>query len=253
MGIGTGGVSMRKHLSVLMLAARSTIYKVMGLFVVMGVTESALFFFALQKTLAAEPLGLEQLISQSRIGFVCGISFLLLCGLLSLTGCEFGGSKLRYTLQRLSVPEKVVVFWWAGYNAVCFFLFWVVQLAIALLLSRLYATKMHPAYVSGQTIWLAFYRNSWLHSLLPLAETSRYLRNIIFVLSLGISASCFSWRQRHDQRGIAVVAVAMMVLVYFSRAMGSFASDLLLSVVAVIIAAGAVIGMWEGAGYEHRY
>jgi hypothetical protein len=50
-----------------------------------------------------------------------------------------------------------------------------------------------------------------------------------------------------------VVAVAMMVLVYFSRAMGSFASDLLLSVVAVIIAAGAVIGMWEGAGYEHRY
>lgn len=143
---------MRQHLSVLMLAARSTIYKVLGLFVLTALAESALFYFNLQKTLAGEPLGLEQLISESRIALVCGASFLLLCALLSLTGCEMGGSKLRYTLQRLSVGEETIVLWWELYNAICFFLFWALHVVIVLLLSRLYVARMDAAYVTDQTI-----------------------------------------------------------------------------------------------------
>ncbi len=242
---------MRQHLSVLMLAARSTIYKILGLFALAAIAEGALFYFALQKTLSGEHLGLEQLMSESRIALVSGVSFLLLCALLSLTGCEISGSKLRYTLQRLSVGEKTIVFWWAAYNAACFFLFWALHVVIALLLSRLYVARIDTAYVSGQTILLAFYRNNWLHSLLPLAETSRYLRNASFVLSLGVNAACFSYHQRRGEKGIAMVVLTMLVAVYFSRAVGSFGSDLLLSLTALGITASAVIGIWKERGYKN--
>lgn len=243
---------MRQHLSVLMLAARSTIYKVLGLFVAMAVTEGTLFYFALQKALGGEPIGLEQLISQSQIAVVCGICFILLCALLSLTGSEFGGGKLRYTLQRLSVREEITVFWWAAYNVVCLLLFWAVQLLIALLLCQLYVTQMDLTYVSGQTVLLAFYRNSWLHSLLPLAETSRYIRNGVLILSLGVCASCFSFRQRHGEPGIAVVALAVVVTVSFPKAMGSFGSDLFLAFIALCITTGAVAGIWKERGDENE-
>ena len=242
-------MSMRQHLSVLMLAARSTIYKILGLFAFTAVAECALFYFALQKTLGGEPLALEQLMSESRIALVCGVSFLLLCALLSLTGCEIGGSKLRYTLQRLSIGEITIVFWWAVYNVACFFLFWALHVVIVLLLSRLYVARMDTAYVSGQTILLAFYRNNFLHSLLPLAETSRYIRNAIFVLSLGISAACFAYRQRRGEKVFAIVVLAMLVVVYFSKAMGNFGSDLLLSLTALGIT-GSAIGIWKGRGLE---
>ncbi len=239
---------MRQHLSVLMLAARSTIYKVIALFVVMTAAQGTLFYLALQKVVDGEPLGLEQLINQSRIPVVGAVCFLFLSALLSLSGCETGGSKLRYTLQRLSISEKITVFWWAGYNVACFLLFWVVQLVIALLLCQLYVVRMDPTYVSGQTICLAFYRNNFLHSLLPLAETSRYIRNGILIFCLGISAACFSFRQRRGKIGIAVVAIGMMVVVSFSKPMGSFASDMLLSVLALSFTAGAMLGVWEERG-----
>lgn len=240
---------MRQHLSVLMLAARSTIYKVLGLFAFTAMTEGALFYFALQKTLGDDPLGLEQLINESHIALVAGISFLLLCALLSLTGSESGGSKLRYTLQRLSVAEKTLVFWWSVYNSACFFLFWALHVVIALLLSRLYLAQMDAAYVSGQTILLGFYRNNFLHSLLPLAASSRYIRNAIFVLSLGINAAYFSYRQRRGKKGFAIVVLAMLVVVYFSETMGNFDSDLLLSLLALGFAAFAVLGIWKESGY----
>jgi hypothetical protein len=244
---------MKQHLSVLMLAARSTIYKVLGLFVVLAITQGTLFYFTLQKTLSGEPVGLEQLISQSRISIVGGVCFVLLCAQLSLTGCELGGSKVRYTLQRLSVREEAAVCWWAGYNAVCFLLFWVVQLVIALLLCKLYVTHIDPAYVSGQTIFLAFYRNRFLHSLLPLAETSRYVRNGIFILCLGISAACFSFRQRRGEKGIAMVVLTIIVAVNFSKPVGSFESDLPLVSIALSMAAGAVAGIFRERGDRNEF
>lgn len=241
---------MRQHLSVLMLAARSTIHKILGLFVFTAAAQGALFYFALQKALAGEAIGLEQLFGESRIAIVCAISFLLLCALLSFTGCELGGSKLRYTLQRLSISEKSVVLWWAVYNAICFFLFWVLQLVIVLLLSRLYVARMDAAYVSGQTIWLAFYRNNWLHSLLPLAETSRYVRNVIFIVGLGSSAAYFSYSQRRGEKGFALVALAMLAVVYFPGAMGNLQGDLLLSLIAFSVTIWVVTRIWKERGCE---
>lgn len=235
---------MKQHLSVLMLAARSTVYKLLGLLLVMAAVEGALFYLVLNRLLHGELISLEQVVNQSRMPLVCGVCFLLLCVMLSLTGCEYSGSKLQYTIKRLSVREETTVLWWAVYNTVCFLAFWAVQLLIAVLLCRLYVAKVDPVSVSGQTIFLAFYRDKFLHSLLPLEEISRYIRNALLICGLGASAACFSFRQRHGQKGIAIVALAAVTLGYFSRPMGSFGSDLVMAIMAVAVAAVAIAGIW---------
>ncbi len=96
---------------------------------------------------------------------------------------------------------------------------------------------------SEQTVFLAFYRNPFLHSLLPLEETSRYIGNAILVLCLGVSSACFSFRLRQGRKGIAVIALAAVTVAEFSREMGSLGGDALRSVIAVIIAASAVAGI----------
>jgi hypothetical protein len=235
---------MKQHLSVLGLAARSTLYKYMCLLAIMAATESVLFTMALKKTIAGAPIGLELLINESHITIVCVTCFLILCVLLSMTGCEMG-SRLRYTLQRLSVSEKATTFWWAGYNAVCFLLFWTAQIVIALVLVHLYVRYMEPSYVSEQTIFLAFYRNNFLHSLLPLEETSRYIRNGILILCLGLCSSCFSYRLRHGEKGIAIIVLAVIIAVNFSKAAGNFRNDMLTGFIALCITISAVSGIWK--------
>lgn len=242
-------MSMKRHLSVMMLASRSTIYKVLALLIVMALAQTALFYFTLQNTADDIPVGLEELVNRSRIALISAICFLLLCGLLSLTGCE-SGSKLGYTVRRLLVSEQAVVIWWSVYNAICILLFWIAQLAIALFLCRLYLLRTDATLVSNQTVWLAFYRNNFLHSLLPLAETSRYLRNGIFVLCLAISAAYFSYRQRRGKIGLAMVTLSPLITLNFSKPMGSFASDLFLSIIALSVTIGTLIMREENANEQ---
>lgn len=183
------------------------IYKILGLLFVMAVAEGTLFYFALNRTLVTEnaglgSTGLEQLFTRSWAALVCVVFFTVAIFLLILTGYEHG-SKQGYTLRRLSVSERSVFLWQAVYNTFCCFLFWAVLLGIALALCKLYVAKVGLEYVSGQTIFLAFYRNNFLHSLLPLEETSRYIRNVVLILGLGISSACFPFKQRRGTRKCA--------------------------------------------------
>ncbi len=243
---------MKQHLSVLLLAMRSTIYWFLALCLALGVAEAVLFGLALSQAQGSEVIGLEQVFAQSRVALACGVFFVLLCVILSRIGCQFGGGKPGYTLQRLSVSERATVFWWAGNHGIWLFLFWMVQLAIALLLCRWYLSQMNLAEVSGQTVFLAFYRNSFLHSLLPLAESSRYWRNGILLGSLSLCTACYSYRQRRGEKGLAVVVLVAMLLVWFVQPMGSFGGDLLLSLFALGLAANAVAGLWKERNDERK-
>jgi hypothetical protein len=229
---------MKRHLSVLMLAAGSTVCKIAGLLLAMAAAEGALFYITL-KSLQGGPGSLEQVFTQSRIALVSGLFFLILCALLSLTWCELRGSRLRYTMGRLSVREETTAVWHAAYNVLILFVFWAAQLAVALLLCRYYASVADPAYVSRQTVFLAFYRQKFLHSLLPLGETTRYIRNAALILSLGVSAASFSYRQRHGLRGVAVALLAAFTVAVFAGNMGSFSGDILVSLAALAVATGA--------------
>ncbi|NCC68492.1 MAG: hypothetical protein EOM14_09945, partial [Clostridia bacterium] len=112
---------MKQHLSVLMLAARSTIYNVIGILALLAAAESALFYLVLKKAQSGEGCCLEEAVTKSGIPLVCAGCFLLLCAALSLNGVEFSGSRFRYTIRRLSVSEETTAILWAVYYMACFF------------------------------------------------------------------------------------------------------------------------------------
>lgn len=238
---------MRKQLSVIMLAARSTIYRVILLMAVSGALEAALFVLKMNSQTG---ITLENTVARSRISLVCLAAFILLGVLLSLTGCEFGGSKVRYTLQRLSVKEITVTLLWSLYNTCCFVIFWLGQGLIALALCRLYARGAAEGAIGPQTVFLAFYRNSFLHNLLPLSEPLRWVRNFLLCAGMGVGAACFSHRMRHEQRGLAVFVMGFLVLLAFLTEMGIPAADVGFSLGVAVVAGAALYGVWEACEHE---
>lgn len=242
---------MRQHSSVLMIAARSTIYRILALLLLMIAAETALFWRLLRKAPTGELYALQELFRLSGIAFVSGAAFLLLCAILCLVGYELSGSRTRYTIQRLSVHEKTSALLWGVYNMLCLLLFWAVQLLIVMLLCRLYFARMDPMYYNDQSIFIAFYNNSFLHSLLPLDETSRYIRNAMIILALGPALACFSLRQRRGQKGAGAIAFfTVTATLTFPRKTGGLLSDLLIIITALAVALYYLYYIFKGQRHE---
>ena len=233
---------MKKQVSVFMLMARSTVFKITGLLVIMAGVEIGLFSLAFQKVLAGACLTLEDFIEESHISLVLGLCFLAMAAVLCLTGCEFG-SRQGYTLKRLSISIKMVFLWQSLYNTICFLLLWAAQLGIALLLCKWYVARADPALVSGQTIFLAFYRSDFLHALLPLEETSCWIRNGILALGLGISSAYFPIRQRAGKWGLGIIVLAFAGLAFFPHRLGSFMNDFCMGALGIWVIGAAVLPM----------
>lgn len=240
---------MRRYISLLALVVRGTIYKVTCLLLGLAAVQTALFYRLYRLSPEGQPAALEDIISRSGVPLAAGAAFLLLCALLCLSGCEFSGSKLSYTLRRLAVREEITALIWACYYTLCFFLFWVAQAMTALWLCRLYTLLADPVYWSQQTAFLAFYRDDFLHGLLPLEETSVYVRNLCLAAGPGLSAACFSLKQRRGQKSWAFLVLAAMTAVLFPREIGSFGMDLLTIFLALAAAGYAGYGIlsrdWE--------
>lgn len=217
---------MKKHLSVFMLMARSSFYKILGLLAAAAAVEGVLFWLALRRGPVQGSFGLELVIEDSHMIWVFGVCFLLMTLLLALTGCE-GKSKCGYTLQRLSVSGRWVFFWQSVYNVLCYLLLWAVQILVAVALCRLYERLAAPEYVSGQTVFLAFYRSDFLHSLLPFEDAVFWVRNAAFALSLGICAARFPLAQRAGKRFTEGIVLVCGVFWLFSREIGALGSCVL--------------------------
>lgn len=243
---------MKKHLSVLMLMARSTIYKILALLVLMAAGESALFCFALSDLAGRgedDAFSLELVLGQSRIAWVFGACFLLLTALLVMTGCE-GKSKCGYTLRRLSVSERWVFLWQSVYNILCYLLLWAVQILTAVALCRLYEAKAAPQFVSGQTVFLAFYRSNFLHSLLPLEDVRVWVCNGLLAAGLGICAARYPMAQRRGGHFTELFLLACAAVILFSRGIGAESISLVL---AILAASHTVVALVFALRKEGKY
>lgn len=215
---------MKKHLSVFSLIARSSIYKLLLLFLLLAAAESVLFCLRLQSTLSAaaalqlEPDGMEYVFTGGKVFWSSAVIFVLMTAQLCRVGCDFGSSQ-SYTLRRLRITEKSVFIWQTIFNILSFLMLWAVQLGVAMALCHAYVSVVQET--SGQAIMLAFYRHKFLHSLLPLSDVSRYIRNIALVLALGIGAAKFSWNNRRGKLGVEIIALTALTVVFFAAETGS--------------------------------
>ena len=247
---------MKKYTSVFGLFARSSIYKILLIIAAMATVQTSLFLTAFNKQMTAYESGvglpaLEQVLDYSDFYLIFIVGFVAISVLLCLTGTSFS-SKTGYTLDRLSVSERAVFFCQAIYNLLVFIILWTAELALCFGLS-IYFIKNAPAEaVSNQTIFLAFYRDSFLHTLLPLSEVLLWIRNIFLLIALTIATAEYPYKQRRKKLGLSAMAMIIFTVVFFKA--GAIA-DTFNSFLVIVVAVINVIEMCynffsEDNGYE---
>lgn len=208
-----------RHLSLLGLWVDNALGKVLNLLGLMAALEAVVFGARLY-LLPGRPVG----------EVLKGVPFLFMAGWLALfhllAHCGDQRGAAGYTLRRLQVSEGEAMLWKAVFGAVCFLLLWAVQTAVGLGLCVWYAAAAGPARRSAQTVLLAFYRVPFLHSLLPLAETAGYLRNLLLAAAMGLEAALCSWRMRRGSRALFGRTVAAAAAFLFAQGMGSLTGSL---------------------------
>lgn len=103
---------------------------------------------------------------------------------LLLVSCFGTNSRYSYTLRRLRISERGAFIWSFVCNALCYAALWCVQIMAAA--GAVFWRAAADSYAQGpQGVFVTFYRNSFLHGLLPLADGYVWARNALLVLALG--------------------------------------------------------------------
>lgn len=230
---------MRRHLSVLSLWWALSWKPLLSVVVALLLGEGAAFAWNWYRLAGMEEFSLDRLLPIS--GFY--IFFPVLAAMLTVAGSEVRGSHIHYTLERLRVRPVVIVLWHWACIALCLLVLWAVQVGALLVLSGVYCRLADPAYVSGQTVFLAAYRINLFHQLLPLEAWSTWVRNAVLFLGLSLACACLASRMRQGRGSGAQVVVALLELLFliaFSSVMPTAYGDVL-----VICGVLAVMAIWR--------
>ena len=218
---------MRQHMAYLNLLAKGTFYKVLIILAAALAGQAGLFLRAAERAdqQYGDIYGPEAMVDFASSAWVLGAAFLLITVVLCLNGCQFG-SKSDYTLRRLSLSANARFFWQAGFNTLCYLLLWAAETVLMLLLCRWFIASGTMKVTSHQTLYLTFYRSELLHSLLPLANVSRWIRNILLIPALGLASARFSHLQRQGKFAVSIPILTAATLIFFVADPSGFTTDL---------------------------
>lgn len=224
---------MKKHLSVFALYVRSIIVPLMAILIAMTTVEIVLFrrqLSQLQQTMRdmidAElflPASVESLIHNARLTWIFAAAFLLITLLLCKTGCE-KGARPSYTLRRLRISPQSTALWQTLTNVLAYLILLGAQIVLLHSFISQYTAIIPQS--TNQTAFLAWYRSDFAHSLLPLDELTRTIRNICFLCALSTAVSLFSLRQRKGRFAISTVLWTGYMLFTFIRPVGELTTDI---------------------------
>lgn len=178
--------------------------------------------------------------SKLQLVFFAALAVLTAC--CCLQGCRFNGKNL-YTLQRLPLSEWQITLHWALVHLACFVILWAVQVFLIFVLWRLYAAEFSPA-APDLELLVSIYRSNFFHGMLPLADMIRWVYLLTYWLCMGWLTASFGFFQR---RGRFRIGLLVMLGCYFTLTveMGNFGSNMIFTILCLIVAAIDVFGMWE--------
>ena len=190
---------MRKHLSVFMLMARDSVYKILVIMAAMAIGEAA----ALALLDGFEWAMFFTVIDSGFIYYIYIAAVAMACAVM-LTVCGGGGgSRTRYTLGRLSVSERAVMGWHWLCAGLVMLLLWFWQVLLVYVFARWHQAVAAPEWVSSQSLYLSCFRSPVLHSILPLDDVSRFARNLVMALCLGGVCAAGAYKIRRGQKALA--------------------------------------------------
>ncbi len=225
---------MKKHFSVFALFVRSTFWPVLAVCTGVSCVQALLFYRAFLAAAAApeQEAGFEALLQTGRTAAVAGVGLVLLALILCRCGWA-SASRVDYTLQRLRISERAVLGWQALHNVLWLVLYWALQLLTVAALGAYYRMQCFPGPAGSQLLMLAAWRSPYLHSLLPLADASRWACLLAMVAGVGVEFAVYSHRRRHGRRGVSTLLLAALLLATFCRAPGEAGGDVALVLTAL--------------------
>lgn len=242
---------MKKHLSVLALAARGAVCKVILITLAAAVIAGALLYLVpaheegVYKETDGEvsvtyyPSAFYRLPSHTGAAAACAAGFAAVLTVLSLNGCGYG-AKTALTVRRLRIGENRFSLWWTLHNAACILFYWAVMAAVltAALHLRIAGTVVPLSdYTSGpQTLLLAVYTGSFLHHLMPLRDVTVWVENLLLTALCAAAATRFSHAQRRGSFSAAPLIALALTVGSFFLPLGSSTTIL------VCLAAAAALG-----------
>ena len=237
---------MKRQLSLGMLFARSFLWRVLGILAVMAAAQGALGYWTM--TRFAEATGgqwqaLEEVIDG---GWFRLLSALALTGIVAVVMLSAGGfgSRSDYTAARLPVPRWTVYAWSVGCTLGALLLFWAVQAAVLLGLTRWYVGAAPAGEFNPQLMLLTTYRSSLFHTVLPLRDKARWVATALYFLGLGVVAG--TWAVRSFGGKWSVVPLILAAAWWFpAGAVGSSGWAILLAVISLCWAFGSLMKQWE--------
>lgn len=196
------------YVSVLTLAVRSSIYKVLGILVGVTAAEAVLFGCKLDTSLADYreyaghfdysllPLSLGDLIEESKLAWIFLGGMFLLTVILVWTQTERGKSRSRLLIWRLRISPRRTFAVFTVYNIVCFLMLMALQGILIVLFYRVYLVKLQTAISAGQVagmkyqeLFLVFHSEAFLHSILPMGDLWLNIRLAVALIAWGMAAS----------------------------------------------------------------
>ena len=206
---------MKQSLSIYILMLQSIRNKLAAILVFLIAADCTLFTLTANKY-----LWMEDIITIGRLNWVFSLSLLALTIVLSTSMA--GSSRQTYTLQRLALPGRKVFSIQTMVNLTAFFLLWTVQLLTVLLLCKIYLSRQlsspdHSLDFCQQSVFLVFYRSTFLHNLFPMESVTRWLRNMVFLYAMALYCAKGACRQQTERLLPAApfLIAAMMIMGFY--------------------------------------
>ena len=232
---------MKRYLSVFEMIARCSIYKVLLALGVMVAAQGVCFYLTM---LSPSGLAIEDYIDQSHYTLIFKIAYILITVILVLPGMDIG-SKQSYTLQRLRIKEKRILWLQAGYNLLAYTLLWGAQLAMLLVSTAVYQRFLpEGAKLTNQTMFIAFHRNDFMHNILPLEDVYGWIVIVLIGVTTAFATAMFTKLRREEGKfGFELLVLIAAVLIFFPRVLGYEIANFVFTLLIIYGIMGFRLGM----------
>lgn len=225
---------MKNYLSTAALAARGTLFKIIGILLVMAAAEIGIFYLSLCRS-SQIPL-FEELIDQSPVRYIFVAGFVLAVCQLFIFLAKKSSVQTRYTLSRLSISETKVSMTFAVYNLGVIITAWAVQILVIIICSQIYI-KANTTDPYSPVLFLAFYRSPFLHGLMPLQDGIAHITNIVFFVGLALTLAASEQNMRRSKSPALMFVLLAVFAVTTNRALGDNNTGLLLFIASAVLGA----------------
>ena len=244
---------MKKYLSVFEMITRSTLYKVLIVIILMVAVQLSMFWAELNEAISRASdkisMGMELIVDESYIVVPLAIGFVFITIILCWCGCNIGSNQ-GYTLRRLQIPEWAVFGLQALYNCLCYVLLWTSQVAVTVGISSLYV--QHATELTNQSIVLAYYKNSYMHNVLPMGDILGWALLVCLILASGVASAAFPVQQRRGKIGFSILVTVAVAIMSFPNRLDSEYTLVVACPLFIVTMVVALYGATEGIKEEQE-